>query len=547
MRCGQKATLLRALWLSFAVIAAIAVTTLVIVPAVSADDDHGRHHNQLGPGCDPDRPAIPHHAGGVPAHPDHDDTAPIPCATATGWRTAETSIAISNEGTVLFQPALPASGSPVGVVRSTNLGKGWHFVNPTVTPARIAADDMNMWVDRDTGRAFWSSDLVGLAAFGLLGLPLTANRYIDHSDDDGKTWVRSSPLAMYYDHTQVFSGPPTKSLRHLMQGYPSVVYVAVSGGFTCIVFDFCQTHVAKSLDGGMTFADPIPVPYPPECPAPGTNPTGGYGLIGVVSRDGTVYLPFTPCERPYVAISRDEGSTWQLSLVSNTETIGWGELALGIDREGNLYAAWTDASDRLLYLAISRDRSLHWSKPLMIAAPGVNEAAEPLLVSGAKGQVAVTYYGSKNAPLPFPPPCGTASLTCPGYESETWDTYVTESFNALAQHPLFWSATLNHPSQPTWFGVTPSSLRVPGGFEGGSNSGAPQGGPSSAGRLDYFAMTIAPDDTPWVGFTQECPFGLPVSGNPNCSQAAGGESDGLFGMVGRLVSQGEREDRDNDH
>jgi hypothetical protein len=54
--------------------------------------------------------------------------------------------------------------------------------------------------------------------------------------------------------------------------------------------------------------------------------------------------------------------------------------------------------------------------------------------------------------------------------------------------------------------------------------------------MDYFGMTMAPDDTPWVGFNQECPFGLPVPGNPNCpSTLAGTAPDGSFGMVGRLV------------
>jgi hypothetical protein len=60
-------------------------------------------------------------------------------------------------------------------------------------------------------------------------------------------------------------------------------------------------------------------------------------------------------------------------------------------------------------------------------------------------------------------------------------------------------------------------------------------------------MTIAPDDTPWVGFAQECPFGLPIGGNPNCSQAAGGPNDGLFGLVGRLVRVHGEADEDDDH
>jgi hypothetical protein len=254
-----------------------------------------------------------------------------------------------------------------------------------------------------------------------------------------------------------------------------------------------------------------------------------------------VYLPFTPCERPYIAISHDDGNTWQLVLVADVETIGWGELGLGMDSQGNLYAAWTKFADRLPYLAISRDRGLHWSSPLMIAAPGVNEAFEPQLVSGATGQVAVTYYGSKNAPVPFPPESactftvsfflpgyGFVSETCPGYENETWNTYVTETFNALAERPLFWSATLNDPAQPTFFGATPSAMRMAGGYGTLVNTAGAHG-------YDYFAMTMGPDHTPWVGYFQACPFGHPIAGNPNCDQAAGGPNDGLFGLVGRLV------------
>jgi hypothetical protein len=301
----------------------------------------------------------------------------------------------------------------------------------------------------------------------------------------------------------------------------------------------------------------VALPYPAECPAPGTNPVGGYGLKGVVGRDGTVYLPFTPCVRPYVAISHDEGNTWQLSLVADTQTIGWGELGLGMDKQQNLYVAWTAAADRLPYLAMSRDRGLHWSTPLMIASPGVKEAFNPRLVAGAKGQVAVTYYGSKNPPVPFPPESactftinfflpgyGFVSMTCPGYANETWDTYVTETFNAMAKDPLFWSATLNDPSRPTFFGETPTAMRLlsQGPFTWGNlvNTVGAQG-------RDYYGMTMAPDNTPWVGFFQSCPFGRPLPGNPICDHAAGGPNDKMWGMAGSLVSpHGEGGDDDHD-
>jgi hypothetical protein len=396
---------------------------------------------------------------------------------------------------------------------------------------------MNMWVDRDTGRVFWN------------GPPLR----VDHSDSDGLSWIPSTPVPLSSDHSQIFSGPPIENLKKSMQGYPNVVYIVEAGGGSCGSGGTCGAHISKSLDGGQTWGPAVALKYPPECPFPGVDPVGGYGLNGVVDRDGTVYIPFTPCERPYVAISYDAGDTWQLSLVANTQTIGWGELGLGMDEEGNLYAAWTDDADRLPYLSISRDHGAHWSARLMIGAPGVNEAAEPVLAAGTRGQVAVTYYGSKNSPgVPFPALClagtlglgppsiyslETPSLGCPPYANETWSTYVTESFNALDEEPLFWSATLNDPKQPTWYGLTPSSLRVPGHpFPIGSDALALFAGPSGGGHVDYYSMTMAPDGTPWVGFFQECPFGLPVSGNANCpSTLTGASTDGLFGLVGRLV------------
>ena len=538
-----------------AVYACVGTVALTTAPARILASPQEQEHEQkgagLGPGCAPDRPASAHHAGGLSVETPRGNVAPIPCLTNTGWRTRETSIAVTNRGTVLVQPAFPPvlpTGSPVGLIRSSDKGLTWEFVDPHVTPARIAPIDVNSWSDRDTGRIFWTSDLVGLNAFGIASRDGT-DVYVDHSDDDGRTWVRSSSLpGMTYDHTQIFTGPPPSKLRNRMRTYPNIVYVAVSGGFTCTVFNFCGTHIARSFDGGMTFGESVAIPYPAECPAPGAFPSGGYGLNGVVARDGIVYLPFTPCERPYVAVSRDGGSTWNLSLVAETETTGYGELGLGIDKQGNLYAAWTALSDRLLYLAISRDGARHWDQPLMIAAPGVNETSVPQLVAGKRGQVAVAYYGSKNSPgRPFPPPCsGVASVECAGYENEIWDAYVTEAFDALAKKPLFWSATLNDPADPVWYGYTPTAMRVhsASGVVFAGNLGAYRP-PNRSGHLDYFGMTMAPDNTPWAAFSQECPFGQP-RGNRNCSQATGGQLDGQFILVGRLVGAHGKEDENND-
>jgi hypothetical protein len=514
-------------WLISAV-SVIVVASTGLVPGLAAQEHEG---GALGPGCAPDRPAIAHHAGGDTVETPQGKEAPIPCVTATGFHTSEVSIVVTNAGTILFRPAWETEtiGMPIGAIRSVDGGASWE-------KPQTQSLDTNMWVDRQTDRVFWIS----------CGGHCPISRF-EISDDDGKTWFPGGRI-LNFDHVEIFTGPPTENLKHLMQGYPNVVYACMGHkGLKC----------ERSLDGGMTWGPELDIPYPPglEAVQGPAHDCSAFGLQGVVGLDGTVYVPYGPCNRPYLAISHDEGDSWQLVAVANTEFIGYGYPTLGIDEQENLYAAWVGASDRLPYLAISRDHGLHWGTPLKIGAPGVNETAIPYLVAGARGQVAVTYYGSKNAPHPFPPSCypfngppkpnspQVPALICPGYENETWDTYVTESWNVLETQPLFWSATLNDPAQPTWYGCSPSEIGVvrhtddfqkglpgPGYF----NPCYPPGR-----RLDYYGATMARDGTVWVGFAQECPFGRPVPDNPNCPSSATAAPMGLFGLVGRLVQRGE--------
>ncbi len=517
------------------------VVAIVISRPASARDNREDKEANLGPGCNADRPAIAHDAGAIVVRPPRGrNEAPIPCTTNTQFRTGEISIVVTKKGTTVFQPAVKdQTGSAVGVLRSPNAGALWGLVLPN--PPRTLSVDQRMSLDRRTGRIFWIQ----------LGLPpnnfgITITPRLDISDDDGKTWFAGGKT-LGFDDPSIFAGPPPKTSRTLTHDYPNIVYA-------------CMGHkplkCQRSVDGGLTWGPASEIPFPSELePLQGPPPgCAEFGTQGVVSTDGTVYVPFTPCNRPYVAISHDAGDTWRLVRVAETETIGFGALPMDVDAQGILYAAFAKAADRLPYLTMSRDGGLHWSAPLMIGAPGVTESAIPALVAGAHGQVAITYYGSPNAPRPFPPACEGPSLKCPGYENESWNTYITETWNALDERPLFWSATLNDPAQPTWYGVTPSAVGVirvdeqfnrgPGYTQGGTTGALPSG---AGGRIDYFGAVMALDDTAWVGFAQECPFGLPVAGNPNCpSTLTGASTDGLFGMVGRLVRVGMEVDGQDD-
>jgi hypothetical protein len=503
----------------------------------AAADDPGNGHQNLGPGCAPDRPAVAHRAGGViavdPSGKNH-DPAPIPCYTKTGWRTSEIGFVVANNGNLVLQPVFDGDEGPIGAITSTNQGITWEFVRPTMPddPPRKDGFDENLGIDRKTGRIFWITPDYPLSQ----GATGELSR-LDASDDGGKTFFRASvsPLGVsnivtgnpQLDHPQVFAGPAPPRLRGLMREYPNVVYA-------------CQGNrpqvCGRSLDGGKTFA--LPTNLPSGCSSPTPH---AQGLHGVVDNQGTVYLPYSPCQLPLIAISDNAGNSWRTVQVADTLLIGFGMLSLDIDKAGNLYAGWVDSSDRLPRLSISRDRGEHWSAPLVVSAPKVNEAALPTLVVGDVGQIAITYLGSTNSPgVPFPPPCALATV-CPAYANETWNTYITETWNALNDNPLFWSAPINNPAYPTWYGCSPSLVILPSGaVTFGCSAGTALGSPGSdpdqiGGHVDYYGMNMAPDGTPWIGFFQACPLQQPVPGNPNCDQAAGGDRDSLWALVGRLV------------
>src|SRR5262249_9499954 len=112
----------------------------------------------MGHADDEGRPAVAHHARGVGASRPV-DAAPRAFTIPTWWRTSELALVVTNDGTVIVQPAFDASGSPIGVIRSDDGGAHWELVTPPDhhDPSRELKVDQDMVLDRDTGRIFWVS------------------------------------------------------------------------------------------------------------------------------------------------------------------------------------------------------------------------------------------------------------------------------------------------------------------------------------------------------------------------------------------------------
>jgi hypothetical protein len=416
---------------------------------------------------------------------------------------AEPTLAVSKNGTIFF---VGIKGAGSVLLRSTDGGATFEDAGLTIQGAPNSATlDPFIYLDKTTDRLF-NVDFVPPCS------PVV------HTDDLGETY-EAGTVCNHTDHQNLFTGPP-KSSEPI--DYPNVVYYcSIDGGLLFAFGTF--TACSKSIDGGLTFVRTGTVPFTDDPTQEGGSQgvkghCGGAVGHGAVGPDGTVYLPRGWCGQPYVAVSEDEGVSWQKVQVSDIGmAVGPGqeehEMNAAVDADGNVYVTWI-ARNRLPHLSISRDKGKTWSKPMMVAPPGVNEAFYAGVDVGAPGRVAINYYGTTNGPGgPFcvkttgPDACETADggsgPASEAYEKATWNGYLTMSVNVLDAQPTFMSATVNDPADPL--------IRT-------------TCGPNRCGQThDFFDVVVAADGTPYASYIDAC------SAEPEDPCALG------VGIVGRLV------------
>ena len=252
--------------------------------------------------------------------------------------------------------------------------------------------DPLIYVDPGTGRLF-NFDLT---------LPCSV---IWHSDDRGDTFGQGL-ACNHTDHQTLFAGPPPEGGAQ-PSGYPNVVYYCAIDGGASVAAGI--TACSKSLDGGVTFTRTGSAPYVTDFSKTDGGSMGIPGFCygatghGRVGPDGTVYVPRGMCGTPTLAISRDEGDTWEQVEIGKELGMEIGgdleehEARVAIDSSLNVYYFWV-ARDHLPYLAVSRDGGRTFGKPMMVAPPGLKEAMLPAVAVGDDGRVAFSYLGTRNSP-----------------------------------------------------------------------------------------------------------------------------------------------------
>lgn len=352
----------------------------------------------------------------------------------------EPTIGLGPDGTLYYQASSKPTTQPTTVAdvdavsgvrpevwRSEDLGLSWTDVSPQLHDAlrhvpplsRQAATpgfsgDPFLHVDPLTGR--------------VINYQQQSYLLCDHfavSDARGDSWRQRTtcPESLvaddsFGDHPSLVTGVPR---AHDLPPGETMAYFCSSSG--------CRA----SADGGMTWGAPVQ-PYV-DCETQ-------YGHLDAAP-DGTLYLPRKTCGSAQLAVSRDDGATWTQHVVDDTiwthSHEAWEgsdhDAAVAVDAAGNVYYLWL-STDRMPYLAVSRDLGATWTAPMPVAPPGVTYALFPNVVAGDEGRIALAYLATDVA---------SGSRDDP---EAVWRMLVSVSLDALADAPVFATITAHHPDDP---------------------------------------------------------------------------------------------------
>lgn len=378
-------------------------------------------------------------------------------STNVGRKAAEPTIGVDRKGRAFYAAAdFDGPGGALAdtrIRRSVDGNRTWQDKTPPLPQDGPATLDPYIYVEEDSGRVF-DLDLY------------VASSALSFSDDGGQTWQGPFPTSAtspVNDHQTLFAGPPPAGFDKTLLTDPK---------FQEILY-YCFNRVAdssctRSFDGGRTWTN-AGIAYPGVNP---DDPEFCGGLHGHVATDrrGYVFVPRGYCEgsapldKPYVSISRDAGVTFERVKVADNVDMPDNQSSIASDAKNNLYYAWYDSKHKLPYLASSTDGGRTWSKPLMIAPPGVREVQWPTVYAGASGRVAVAFPGHNVADT--------------GDKTRPWDHHVVVTDNALAANPTFVSNISNKATDPVHRGDCPGRC---------------------GNMLDFLDVTIAPVPGPGTG------------------------------------------------
>jgi len=525
-----------------------AIFSLIITAGARAGSPYDWAANL--PGCHVTSPAVAHYANQVRLDP-QPTNGPVPCGVLTGYPSVEQKIVVTNDNTLVYEPALqggpvdsgdghvPGWGKQFGFATSNDNGATWQGSNVNVQNQDTYVEDGQVdnytYVDPTTSRIFWYMYNSGnYGGAGVCGNG--AGGTVAYSSNNGQTW----DWAFDSDHNCA-ENPNLVTAKSTISGeqlsYPNVVYLcglttypgaggagspgnscskSLTGGASWLgVLENAPANDTNYLPSTVTQALPLPAtekpqgwysgdakdeldPYP-QCD--GQSTTGGSDVQPLPN--GHLATVISCNSENFLAESTDEGATWN---ITGPQVPFAGELR--IDSAGNMYLAEVTGTPSEIMLSHSTDGGKTWSKSLNMVAPGVTSVgtwtfALGTYSAGQVGDVAVSYYGID--------PNSTDGKN--GYS----DGFITQTRDALDANPVFWSGQVNENGHPLLYNTTTD-------------------GNIGVTVLDFNSAYLSPNgDSAWGSWVQDC--GVNILTSPACLARyphinPGNPDDGF---AGRLV------------
>jgi hypothetical protein len=421
-----------------------------------------------------------------PSPPGYGDDAGEP-SIGSNYRTEKTFsnsslVPMPNGGTATYYGGFDANMLKITFNDCTSPATALWENKPLVlaaTPRGVG--DPILFTDNVTGRTFVSQE------------ESAAGSTTDVTDNDGDTFMPSQGAGAFsgFDHQTIASGPyrdpVPATASYPATGRKRAVYYAAQ--------NVADARISRSDDGGITFLPSIPMYTTADCGGlhghikvtPETPATLANGHVG------TVYVPNNACGgsaqpghedgQQAVIVSEDNGITWSVRKIPNTDTTSNRDPSIGIATDGTIYFGM-QSKDNHARIAVSHDKGVTWSTPVDVGAQvGVVNMAFPEVVAGDPNRAAFAFYGS----------------TTPGTD---WNQ---AGFQGVWY--LYLSVTYDGGATWTTINVTPDDPIQRGGICNGTSE-------TCRNLLDFFDATIDKEGRILIGYDDGC-VGPCVQGGGN--------------------------------
>lgn len=376
----------------------------------------------------------------------------------------EPSIAIDSQDRIYVSAPFGFSTTASFVWRSTDHGESFHLVPGNASPfgkpnvTCVGGGDSALAID--TQNRLYFADLQGLtdvsnsvsSDFGATWLS-TCNAANDTGVD--RPWIAAfgdpqSSGALYQTVDQVAQCTTSCGLGQVGNNIVEITRSQDGVTFTPlpaqqIEQDGIVSGIVTDANGGLYIAHTALVDASGNLIG-GSDGNGNSNAVVVVSFPNGYSSPIpvplpngqTLCQvQPTTCTTNIVYRAALTSSGNSSVTVGQDFAPIAIDRAGNLYVTWSQATvdstgnisgSSQIFMAVSVDQGLHWGPAVRVTAatPGLKTSVFPWVAAGDPGRVDVVWYGTSTLGSCPSQPCGSGAIQA------HWSVMMAQSLNAIA-------------------------------------------------------------------------------------------------------------------